>query len=967
MQVRERGGDIAVIDGPVQLTYGELNCQANRLAHYLRDVGIGSHSLVGVSMQRSWQLIVALLAIVKAGGAYVPLDPEYPRERLSFLLEDTAAPAVLTLAGASSHLPPTSACVLPLDHISTAVSACPYDNLESESSPEALACVLYTSGSTGEPKGVMVPQCAVVRLVINTDFIQIAAFDRVAHSANTAFDAATFEIWGALLNGARLIIVSNEVLLSATALASEIREHGITTMFLPTALFNEYGMSSPGIFGGLEHLVFGGEVVDPKAVHRVLRATPPKRLINGYGPTEATTFALWYEIPRTLANSDTPPRSIPIGRPLANTRVYILDEQLRPVPAGAGGEIHLEGIGLARGYLNAPELTAQKFIANPFGESGSRLYKTGDLGRWNAEDEIEYLGRTDQQVKLRGFRIDLGEIESTLRRCKGVGECVVLIQELAPGNKRLIACVAPAASGEPQTSELRAALHTHLPAYAVPSALVFVDSIPLTPNGKLDREALSVGISTGELHIRSLQPQPVGAADSAQCRSVRDDEGLSAIKTSPDDLEQDLQRLWQGSLGVGAVGLDEDFFAIGGHSLIALRLLAEIEQKFGCTLPLSTLVHAPTVRQQAALLRLKEPKFTVSSIVPIRATGTRAPLFFVSGWGGAIVPFHALAREMNVAQPLYVLDLNAFADEGRGDLTLEAVATRMIQDLRRVQADGPYHLAGYSLGGKVVYEIAQQLQRVGHAVALLALLDCPAPGYTRLRSIPARVLLHIKHALGLRPREARAYLLERVRRLKKNDQPGEPRLFQAEDPLHATRLVRAMEQSALAMYRASHAYVPQPYPGRMVLIRAQIRDLGFLDDDPQQGWGARRWGRRSNEPELRPHGNPQSRAFGGACQAVGRQSGCAQRRRHGAAECVTSANGCDGHRAGFMTNHSSILATWNDRHRKRHPRSACTALRRHSQLRLRMPSPWSAGMFNLPMPRCFSRSSELRRGCARPE
>jgi len=837
-QARERGGEIAVIDGPVQLTYGELNGQANRLAHYLRDLDIGPHSLVGVSMQRSWQLIVALLAIVKAGGAYVPLDPEYPRERLSLLLGDTAADVVLTLSGAASHLPPTSARVLALDRIWPAVSSRPYDNPESVNSPDALACVLYTSGSTGQPKGVMLPQCAVVRLVINTDFVQIAAFDRVAHAANTAFDAATFEVWGALLNGARLIIVSNEVLLSATMLASEIRKHGITTMFLPTAVFNEYGMRSPGIFGGLEHLVFGGEVVDPKAVHRVLRAAPPKRLINGYGPTEATTFALWYEIPHTVANSDTPPLSIPIGRPLANTRVYILDDHLRTVPSGAAGEIHLEGIGLARGYLNAPQLTAQRFIANPFGEPGSRLYKTGDLGRWNADDQIEYLGRTDQQVKLRGFRIELGEIENTLRRCKGVRECLVLVQELAPGNKRLIACVAPEARPAPPASELRAALLAHLPAHAVPSAFVFVDSIPLTPNGKLDREALSVGVSTGELLNRSQQPRPEGTADSAQSQSTQEDERVSVIETVPENLEQDLQRLWQGILGVGAVGLDEDFFAIGGHSLIALRLLAEIEQKFGCTLSLSALVQAPTVRQQAALLRLEEPQFTASSIVPIRATGTRAPLFFVSGWGGAIVPFHALATEMDVAQPLYVLDLNAFADEGRGDLTLEAVAARMIQDLRRVQADGPYHLAGYSLGGKVVYEIAQQLQRAGHAVALLALLDCPAPGYTRLRSFPARVLLHIKHALGLRPREARAYLLERVgRRLKRNREPAEPSLFQADDPLHATRLVRTMEQAALAMYRASHAYVPQPYPGRMVLIRAQRRDLGFLDDDLQQGWG----------------------------------------------------------------------------------------------------------------------------------
>ncbi len=814
-QVSARGGEIAVIDGPVQLTYDELNRQANRLAHYLRNCGIGPQSLVGVSMQRSWQLITALLAIVKAGGAYVPLDPEYPRERLALLLQDTGADVVLTLSDASKHLPPGATRVLFLDRISAAVGGCSPDNPQSEHPSDALACVLYTSGSTGQPKGVMTPQCAVVRLVINTDFVRIAASDRVAHAANTAFDAATFEIWGALLNGARLIILKNQVLLSATALASQIRTHGITTMFLPTALFNEYGMRSPGIFGALEHLVFGGEVVDPRAVHRVLQAAPPKRLINGYGPTEATTFSLWYEIPRSVGYAHSPPLSIPIGRPLANTRVYLLDEALRPVPPGAAGEIHIEGIGLARGYLNAPELTAERFIPNPFGEPGSRLYKTGDLGRWNADDQIEYLGRSDQQVKWRGFRIDLGEVEHALRRCQGVGECVVLLQELSPGNRQLIACIAAEVTPAPAASELRAALRTQLPAYAVPAAFVFLDSIPLTPNGKLDRQAVSVGIRSGGLFERALHPDRFAPA--------------------PDDLELGLQRLWQQVLGVGAIGLDENFFEIGGHSLLALRLLAEIEQRFGCALTLAIVVQAPTVRQQAALLRQEQPQLAASSLVPIRVSGDRAPLFFVSGWGGAIVPFHALGREMSVEHPLYVLDLNAFT--GEGDLTLEAVAARMIRDLRQVQADGPYHLAGYSLGGKVVYEIAQQLQRAGQAVALLALLDCPAPGYTRLRSFPARVLLHIRHAFGLRPQQAGAYLLKQVRRLKSDRRPAEPRLFPAQDPLHATRLVRTMERAALAMYRASQAYVPQPYPDRMVLIRAQIRDFGVLDDDPQQGWG----------------------------------------------------------------------------------------------------------------------------------
>jgi thioesterase domain-containing protein/aryl carrier-like protein len=375
---------------------------------------------------------------------------------------------------------------------------------------------------------------------------------------------------------------------------------------------------------------------------------------------------------------------------------------------------------------------------------------------------------------------------------------------------------------------------------------------PTFRSGGLPRLAIANGIDArgwnrsapifGDLrHLQCpLERLPTPIVDSVLSLSTREDETVMATDPARDDLERRLQRLWQTTLGGPAIGPDDNFFDVGGDSLMAVHLLAEVDRQFGCTLRLATMFQAPTIRQQAALLRLENPQLTASSVVPIQTGGPRSPLFFVSGLGGAIVPFHAMAKEMNPEQPLYVLDLNAFADTGSTGLTLEAVAAGMIRDLRKVQADGPYHLAGYSLGGMIVYEIAQQLQRAGQAVALLALLDSPAPGYPRIRSFPVRVLLHIKHALGLGPRETCAYLLERIRRLKKYVMRTEPRLFEAGDPMPATRLTRAMEAAARAIRRASRAYVPLFYPGRIVLIRAEIRDVrpGAVDDDLLQGWGS---------------------------------------------------------------------------------------------------------------------------------
>ena len=804
------------------LTYAELNSRANRLARYLRAQRVVPDVAVGIFMERCADLIVAVLAITKAGGAYVPLDPDYPAERLEFMLQETHAPVVLTHLSVCDRLPATSAQTICVDRDWPEIATQADGNLDSIATSKNLAYILFTSGSTGEPKGVCIEQLAVMRLAINTNYVQVSAADCIAQASSTSFDAATFEIWGTLLNGARLAIMPRETVLSAEALARDVRARGITTLFLTTAIFNEHAYRSPQVFGDLDCLLFGGEVCDATAVKRVMQFKPPRRLINAYGPTEATTFATWFEVKRpsegTLqkdtACEGTARVGVPIGRPLTNTRCYVLDAALEPVPIGKTGELYLGGPGVARGYLNRPELTAERFIENPFC-AGDRLYKTGDLVSYQADGNLQYVARADQQIKIRGFRIEPGEIEAALLREEDISRCAVIAREDVPGDQRLVAYViAKHGNPRPSTQDLRARLAAHLPAYMVPSAFVFINSLPLTANGKLDRRSL---------------PAP-----SSGC-----DRDAVAAAGAADEIEQRVRQIWETLLNEKPISLDANFFDLGGHSILAIRLLNAIEEQFNRKMELSVMFKASTIRDQAALLRTNS-ETPASCTVAIQADGDRAPLFFVSGFGGAILPFYSLRKAFGKQQPLYVLDSNAVAASSEKRLTLVEIAARMIVDLRKTQALGPYHLAGFSLGGYIVYEIAQQLQRAGQPVGMLALLDSPAPGYPRRLPAPIRAVLHVKHALNLTTTGMLKYLVERVRLLSKYFVSVVPELaFAKHRDAAATALARRIRRSATAIYRAWSEYAPEAYPGRVTLIRAseQKQPPGVIDDDPAMGWG----------------------------------------------------------------------------------------------------------------------------------
>ena len=568
-QARQTPDALALSWDGEQITYAELNARANRLARELQALGVERDTRVGVSLDRSPELVVAMLAILKAGGAYVPLDPSYPAERRAFMRRDSGVSVLVVGNGSEEDAEGTDeVATLSLSHDQDAIEARPAGDLtDVEIDAEALAYVMYTSGSTGTPKGIGIPHRGIARLVRNTDFVQLTPADRVAQVSNASFDAATFEIWGPLLNGGAVVGIDREISLSPASFAAALREEGVTTLFLTTALFNQMAREVPDGFRTLSHVLFGGEAVDPAAVRRVLQAGPPARLLHVYGPTESTTYSTWHLVESVEDGAAT----VPIGRPLANTTAYVLDPSHRPVPIGAPGELYIGGDGLAAGYLGRPDLTGERFVASPF-VSGQRLYRTGDRVRWNLRGEIEFLGRLDRQVKIRGFRIEPDEVEAALLALPQVREGVVMVREDTPGWKRLVAYAVPREGGATTPAGLREALGRTLPDYMMPSAFVLLPELPLNPNGKVDRAALPA-------------PEAGVAADEYVAPRTPTEETLAGI--------------WAEVLRTAKIGAHDSFFELGGHSLMATQLVTRVRASFNVDLPLRAVFEAPRLSELA--------------------------------------------------------------------------------------------------------------------------------------------------------------------------------------------------------------------------------------------------------------------------------------------------------------------------------------------------------------------------------
>ncbi|MEM7353469.1 MAG: amino acid adenylation domain-containing protein, partial [Acidobacteriota bacterium] len=574
-QVAKRPEAIAAVFADQRLSFAALNRRAEVLAGRLRASGVGRGDFVALLVERSPALLVALVGILKAGGAYVPLDPDDPPERLFSLLEEIEAPVLLHTSQHPAFPHPVATAPLRLDASLEAVAGPSRSTPRNVVSGADAAYVIFTSGSTGRPKGVVVPQRAVVRLVRDTDYVRLSPKARIAQASVATFDAATFEIWGALLNGATLIGVAKDELLSSASLSASIRRQRIDTLFLTTALFNQLSVEDPSTFAEVGDLLFGGEAVDPTRVAEVLARRGPGRLLHVYGPTENTTFTTWHRVTAVAQRA----RTVAIGRPIAHSSIRVLDRELRPVPVGLVGELLIGGQGLSLGYFERPRLNAANYVPDPCGEPGSRLYRSGDLVRWRVDGTIEFVGRVDHQIKLRGFRIELGEIEAVLSTHPWVRETVVVLRHDPPAPKRLIAYWAGAGTSAVDEGRLRDFLVPKLPEYMVPAAFVRLEALPLNINGKVDRAALPV-------------PAPVTGSKPA----------TAAPRTPTEEI---LSGIWSEVLGVEEVGVDDDFFESGGHSLMATQVISRIHQAFQVRLSVNAMFEAPTLKELAAQIETK--------------------------------------------------------------------------------------------------------------------------------------------------------------------------------------------------------------------------------------------------------------------------------------------------------------------------------------------------------------------------
>ncbi len=806
-QVEKTPDAVAVVFEEEQLTYQELNRRANKLAHYLQSLGVGPEVLVGICVERSLSMVVGLLGILKAGGAYVPLDPSYPPERLAYMWKSAGVSVILTqssLLGRLSEQKET--LIVSLDADWEVIGQHRDINLGSGVTQTNLAYVIYTSGSTGQPKGVAIEHRQITNYLYS--ILERFEFDpgsSFALASTLAADLGNTMLFPSLCTGGALHLLSVETTRNGNAFGEYISAHSIDYLkIVPSHLAALQNPAAPGRELPKRGLILGGEASRTEWIEAQRTIAPQCKIFNHYGPTETTVGVLTYEVDREKPLPKT--QALLLGRPLSNIRIYLLDAHLNPVPIGISGEIYVAGAGVARGYLNQPDLMADKFIFH----LDQRLYRTGDLARYLPDGNIEFLGRIDDQVKIRGFRIELGEVEALLIQHPEVREAVVIAHEDQPGNKRLVAYWVPSQEA-PTLSDLRRFLSEKLPDYMVPSAFVMLETLPLTANGKIDRRTLQAADVT----------IPTPQEDFVAPRDI---------------IEFQLAQIWESLLALHPIGVTDNFFELGGHSLLAVRLMALIQKQFGQNLPLSTLFQGTTIEHLASILRQQATSQPSSPLVAIQPRGSNRPLFFVHPVGGNVLCYYELARHLGTDQPFYGLRSPGFYGESEPHTRIEDMASHYIEALRTIQSEGPYLLGGWSMGGVVAFEMATQLQRQGHQVARLILLDSQAPVLSNkpIDIGEARVLANLfrdmAHSAGknlpvfhdnieqLDPNEQLNYFLEQAKRA--NLIPPDVGLPQ----------LRGLLQVFKSNIQAASRYVAQVYPNRIILLRASDRVSSELND-----------------------------------------------------------------------------------------------------------------------------------------
>ena len=788
-----------VFDGQT-LTYRELNARANRLAHHLRKLGVGPGELAGICIERSLQMVVAVLAVLKAGGAYVPLDPAYPEGRIDDVLTDAGAIILLTEQSLLPALGELFTRVVCLDRDETTIDLESSDRCDGGASFDDLAYVIYTSGSTGKPKGVQIEHRAVVNFLSSMRHRPgIDSQDVMLAVTTLAFDIAGLEIFLPLLSGARVVISSRKTAVDGFDLIRTVERHGVSVMQATPATWR---LMLEANWQGCPTLkvLCGGEPLSKDLARQLLPRC--RELWNMYGPTETT---IWSTCSKVMDADD-----IHIGRPIDNTDLYILDDQFQLLPIGVPGELFIGGDGLARGYLNRPELSKEKFISHPF-KPGARLYRTGDLARYRVDGAIDCLGRLDFQVKIRGFRIELGEIEATLVQHPAVKTAVADVQEEQSGEKYIVAYVVGNSGPTPIADELRFFLKSELPDYMLPARFVFLESFPLNPNGKINRHALPVP-------ARSELPSP------------------RFLVRPTDAAETKLAEFFGDLLGVRPTDVNQSFFDLGGHSLLATKLVARINEVFGRRLVILDVFQAPTIAQLARILRQPSVPRDTSGVFPIQPNGSQPPLFLVRG-GPLFLP---LARRLGSDQPLLGLHLPPTdATHLPARVRFEDIAGALVAKMREVQPNGPYYIGGLCVNGVIAYEMANQLSTQGQQVGLLVLFDSQNPTLyhdfseeSRYQMLRRRLVYHAQKLVRLQRKDFWPYVREKLE--------GIPNRWKRMSWQLAYNLGRPNDESDLhdldrLVHPAANNYRPQAYSGPVAFFQSSDWPVG-LHWDFQLGW-----------------------------------------------------------------------------------------------------------------------------------
>jgi len=822
---------VAIAFQAQQLTYAELNSRANQLAHYLQFLGLKLEDKVGVCLERSPLMAIAILGILKAGGAYVPLDTAYPTERLAFMLEDVQCTILLTQKHLSEKLPVhNTQRLIDIESQWSSIAQYSSENIASEVTANNLANVIYTSGSTGTPKGTEVLHRNLMGFVFEIDYLDLKADQIWLQHSSISWDALTLEFWTPLLNGGRCVLYPGNTT-TPEGLSKIIKEQEVNILWLTAALFNVMIDTMPESLMDVQQIITGGEALSVDHIARAVKLLPKTQIVNGYGPSECTVFTTCYPIPQQLEENLA---SIPIGKPIGDRKVYLLDHNLQPVPLGVAGEIYVGGASVARGYLNQSTLTNQRFINNPF-VPGDILYKTGDQARYLPESNLEYLGRIDNQVKIRGFRIELGGIETLLSQHKDVQVACVIVREDSPGDKRIVAYIVPPEEITPSISELRQFLKAKLPDYMLPSTFEVLEKLPLTPNGKIDRRGLKA---------------PSYIANQEKFVAARN------------QLEFKLVQIWSDTLKLENVGVQDNFFDLGGHSLLVPYLMTQIKQEFDQEFPLTILFDHPTIEALATILQEREDKIDLDSrLVAIQHKGSKTPFFCVPGVGGKPFYLYNLGRYLGQDQPFYAFQAYDSLDGESEVLTrIEDIASNYLQAMRSVQPQGPYLLGGHSFGGKVAFEMARQLHEQDQEIGLLVMLDANAPTIEEKPLLSyfqewdnARWLMEIVETVGMTVSTDIGITYELLQNLTLEEQLKcileEFQKINALAPNAEIKHIEKMMEVYKANNLATTVYQPQGiYPFSITLIRAQEfpkadpdGDLFFqiyfkMSEDSTVGW-----------------------------------------------------------------------------------------------------------------------------------